>query len=46
MTCGDAFQTGNYRVVLKNDDDLLVRIINRYCFPKVMAYLQSWWGKT
>lgn len=39
MTCGDAFQIGNYYMFLKNEDDFLIinRIINRYCFPKVIC---------
>lgn len=45
MTSGDAFQIGIYSIFLKNDDYLLVRIINRYCFPKVTAYLQPWLEK-
>lgn len=45
MTGGDAFQIGIYSIFLKKDDYLLVRIINRYCFPKVMAYLQPWLEK-
>lgn len=42
MTSGDVFQIGNYCMCLKNEDDFLLRFINRYFFPKVIAYLQSW----
>lgn len=34
MTCSDAFQIRNYCIIVKNDDDLLLRIINWYCSPQ------------
>lgn len=45
MTCSDAFQIGNYCIVVKNDDDLFLRIINRYCFPQGYGLFRVLVGK-
>lgn len=45
MTCSDAFQIGNYCIVVKNDDDLLLRIINRYCSPQGYGLFTVLMGK-